>query len=395
MNWVHEIVEAYNESEAPGRYYYWSALAAISAVLKKNVYVERYHYILYPNIYVFIIGKSGTKKGIPLTLCKDLVEKSECTKVISGRNSIPRVIQDLGKMTSNENGTVSKKAQAIIISGELASFLVKDIDGLKILTDLYNTHEHKKKWENSLKGTGVDILLEPCISLIGATNDDHFAETVPKSDVKGGFIARTFIVYSTDRGRPNSLVYAPKKVPDINTFIPYIKELGKLKGEFKWTKETGEYYHEWYTEFMKCPPEDATGTYNRIGDGIIKVAMLLSLAKRPVLEMDLDCLQEAKAECLQCAKGANQISMGGVSSSAVQTRIVMQALLSHPDHKLSRRQLLRKFWGDIDSFTIDIVAETLLGAGVIDILNNGPERYYIMKDVVVKEYLEYERRVKS
>jgi len=140
VNWVHEIAEAYNESEAPGRYYYWSALAAISAVLKKNVYVERYHYILYPNIYVFIIGKSGTKKGIPLTLCKDLVEKSECTKVISGRNSIPRVIQDLGKMTSNENGTVTKKAQAIIISGELASFLVKDVDGLKILTDLYNTH---------------------------------------------------------------------------------------------------------------------------------------------------------------------------------------------------------------------------------------------------------------
>jgi hypothetical protein len=267
---------------------------------------------------------------------------------------------------------------------------------LKILTDLYNTHEHEEKWENALKGTGVDTLLKPCISLFGATNDDHFAETIPKSDIKGGFIARTFIVYSDVRGKPNSLVDAPTNLVDLSTFVPYLKELSKLEGEFKWTKETGDFYRSWYNEFaLNLPENDKTGTYNRIGDAIIKLGMILSLSKRPILEMDLDSLQEAKAECLNCARGAHQVSMGGSSTTSGQTRTVLQALLSHPDHKLTRTQILRKYWGDIDSFTIDLVAETLLGAGAIDVIHYGKETMYQMKEVVVKEYLEFDRRVKQ
>lgn len=357
--------------------------------------MNRHFYKLYPNIYVFLVAKSGMKKGVPIALAKKLVEKSGAARVISGRNSVPRVVYDLGKMKTLENGTIEKLAQALIVSGELASFLVKDEDGLKILTDLYNTHEHEEKWENSLKGSGVDTLLKPCINLFGATNDDHFAETIPKSDVKGGFIARTFIVYSAERGKPNSLVDAPLHTPNLDDFVLYLKELSKLEGEFKWSKDSADWYRNWYNDFaINMPENDSTGTYNRIGDSIIKVGMLLSLSKNLRLEMDLDSLQEAKAECMNCARGAHQISMGGSSTTSGQTRTIMQALLSHPDHKLSRTQLLRKYWGDIDSYTIDLVAETLLGAGVIDIQRYGKETFYSMKDIVVKEYLEYERKTK-
>lgn len=395
-NWIREVVDMYSESEAPERFFYWAAISAMGGVIKKNIWMNRFMYKLYPNIYVFLVAKSGMKKGIPINLAKRLVEKSGATKVISGRNSVPRVIQDLGKMKTNVGGVLEKFAQAYIVSGELASFLVKDADGLKILTDLYNTHEHEEKWENSLKSTNVDTLLKPCLNLFGATNDDHFAETIPKSDVKGGFIARTFIVYSSDRGSPNSLVDAPISLINDDDLVPFLKELAKLKGEFKWSKDAGDWYKEWYTDFaLNLPENDSTGTYNRIGDGIIKVGMLLSLARNLSLEMNLDSLQEAKAECLNCARGAHQISMGGTSNTSGQTRTVMQALLSHPDHKLTRTQILRKYWGDIDSYTIDLVAETLVGAGVIEILNSGKERIYKMKDVVVKEYLEYERRTRT
>ena len=399
MNWIRQVVEAHKDSEAPERFFYWAAIASMSAVIKKNIWMNRGgFYKLYPNIYVFIIAKSGMKKGIPVNLTKKLVEKAECTRIIAGRTSVPRAIYDLGKMKTNENGNISKKAQALIHSGVLASFIVKDLDGLKILTDLYNTHEHEEKWENSLKGTGVDTLLEPCITLIGATNDDHFAETIPKSDVKGGFIARTFIVYSADRGTPNSLVDDSLSLVDLNTFCSLSQRIrSKLKGEFKWTKESGDWYRDWYMEFMKNLPEhDDTGYYNRVGDHIIKVGMLLSLSRTLKLEMDLDALQEAKAECMNCGRAAHQISMGGSSTTSGQTRTVMQALLSHPDHKLkSRTQILRKYWGDIDSYTIDLVAETLLGAGVINVEHFGKETIYTMKDVVVKEYLEYERRTRA
>jgi len=396
-NWINSVVDAYKDSESPQRFYYWAAITAMAAVMRKNIYLDRFHYKLYPNIYVFLIAKSGMKKGIPISLCKSLVEKSEASKVISGRNSVPRVIYDLGKLKTNANGTVPyKEAQALIISGELASFLVKDLDGLKVLTDLYNTHEHEEKWENSLKSTGIDTLTKPCINLFGATNDDHFAETIPKSDVKGGFIARTFIVYSMDRGLPNPLVDPPSSIIDVNSFVPYLKDLAKLKGEFKWTKETADWYKTWYIDFMQNLPEnDVTGYYNRVGDSILKVAMILSLSKRLDLTMDLDALQEAKAECMNCGLAAHQISMGGSATLSGQTRIVIRALLSHPEHKISRTQLLKRYWGDINGYDLDLVIENLLGAGMIEVKNIGKDRIYVMKDAVVNEYLIYEKKVRG
>jgi len=406
MNWINDIVQVHSETEAPSRFYYWAAVTAMSAVIKKNIWMERHIYRLYPNIYTFIIAKSGMKKGVPIRVCRQLVEKSGEARVITGRTSVPKMLQELGKLRSpepkpsintasatiNVNGTGSKKAQALIISGELASFLVKDTDGLHILTDLYNTHEHEEKWENALKGTGIDVLVEPCLSIIGATNDDHFAETIPQSDVKGGFIARTFIVYSDDKPTPNSLVSPPKKLVNLDQFVPFLQDLAKLRGEFHWTKETGEWYDDWYNDFMPSAPDEKTGVYNRIGDSIIKLAILLSLARNGLqLEMDLDALQEAKAEAMNCALGTKRMSMGGGSSVVAQTKLVISSLLSHPDHRLSRSQILRKYWGDIDPMSLDIVIETLLQAGMIS-LTRGQDQFITMKDDVVRDYLDYVRK---
>jgi len=396
VNWIRAVTEAHKESEAPERFFYWSALAAMSAIVKKNIFLDRHEFKVYPNIYVFLVARSGMKKGIPVTFARNLVELSSEARVVSGRTSMPKLLQDLGKaITVPGSAGPTTKAQAIIISGELSSFLVKDPDALPILTDLYNTHEYEEKWINTLKGSGKDELKEPCITILGATNEEHFVNTVPQADVKGGFIARTFVVYSDTKPAPNSLVYKPKQLVQTSDFVPFLKELAKIKGEFKWTKETGEFFHNWYIDFDATRPDDSTGTYNRIDTGILKVAMLLSLAKNLELKMNMDALQEAKAECLNCARGARQVSMGGSSTTSSQTRIVMQALLAHPDHRLSRTQILRKYWGDVDSFTLDIVVQTLLSANIITDQHMGKEVFYKMKDEIVNEYIDYARKVKG
>src|SRR6476660_3889070 len=104
MSWLNRVTEMYKENEAPERFFYWSAMAAISAVVKKQVVLNRYQYKLYPNIYVLIMGKSGIKKGLPVNVAKQLIEKVGNTRIISGRKSVPRVVQDLGKAYTTQGG---------------------------------------------------------------------------------------------------------------------------------------------------------------------------------------------------------------------------------------------------------------------------------------------------
>ena len=387
VTWADAVVEANSENEAPAKFFYWAAIASISAVASKRVWLNRFYYKLYPNIYVFLVAKSGMKKGVPITLAKNLVTKAGSTRIISGRNSMQRIVQDLGKAHTLENGGMIKDAQGFLVSGELASFLVKDPDALTILTDLHDTHAYEEFWQNSLKGTGVDKLRAPCITLLGATNEDHFSEAVPQNAIGGGFIARTFIVFSLEKGKLNSLTEAPKKIVDTSYLAEYLKEVAKMKGEFTWTQAAKATYDKWYYKFMGTDANDPTGTMNRIGDQILKVAMILSMAQEPDLKLKESHILESIDVCTACLSGMQQVTMGaGKSNLAYQTKLVMRELIQVKEHKIERQKLLQKYWGEFDSFDLDRIVETLLGAGAIIMGPDVKKPTYILKDEALNIY---------
>ncbi len=395
MNWIEGIVEAYADNEAPQRFFYWSALIAISSVVRKNVYLDRFHYKLYPNLYAFLIAKSGMKKGIPIWLAKSLTAKTQETRVVSGRNSMPRIVQDLGKVFTTDSGTRIKEAQALLVSGELAAFLVKDPDALTILTDLHNTHEYEDYWTNSLKGTGVDKLLSPCISLFGASNESLLDQIVTTRDVEGGFVARTFIVMSEEPVTPNSLVDPPKNIPDTTELAKYLKNLSRLKGAFTWNRKTKDMYDKWYKEIMSFNVHDPTGTINRIGDKVLKIAMVVSLGESESLILEEKHIFEGITVAVDCFNSAKQLTMGaGKSPLSSQTRLLMRELIQNTEHKVTRKAFLAKYWGNVDSFELDRIAETLLSAGAIEVSYPGKATcVYSLKKDVLDRYTGFVRGV--
>lgn len=395
MNWITRVTEANSENEAPEKFFYWSAMAAISAVVRKNVYLDRFYYKLYPNIYVFIIAQSGMKKGIPINLAKTLVTKANATRVISGRNSMPHIIKDLGKAESIEGGGIIKDAHGFLVTGELASFLVKDPDALNVLTDLHNTHEHEERWKNSLKGTGIDILKSPCLTLLGASNEDLLGDVITQKDITGGFIARTFMVMTADRGILNSLVERPTKVVNTDDLSLYLKDLVNIKGEFQWTLESKKMYKDWYHDIMSTTTKDPTNTLNRIGDKALKAAMLISLGESKDLILEARHIYEGITVTVECYSNAKQVTMGaGKSNLAAQTKTVLRELIRHPEHKISRKKILQMYWGDFDSFDLDRIIETLIAADAIQVLCPGTDKaVLILKENVLDQYVNFKKGI--
>ncbi len=202
MNWIEEILLGTDEAESPKTFFFWSAIAAISAVMKNKVYLDKHFYKLYPNVYVFLVAKSGLRKGIPIAMAKALVKEVDNTRVISGRNSIQGIIKDLSITVTAPGKPPLRDACGFIVSGEFSTVLIKDPEALTILTDLYDGH-YNKEWKNTLKGTGVEELKGVNITVLGALNQTHFRDMISSREVTGGFIARTLIVEETKRARKN------------------------------------------------------------------------------------------------------------------------------------------------------------------------------------------------
>ncbi len=394
ISWLNEITSSTAEAESPERYQYWSAMAAISATIKKNVYLDRHYYKLYPNIYVLLVGKSGLRKGNPILLAKSLVEKANVTRTVVGRGSIQAVIKEIGKAQSVEGKGVIKDASAFLVSGEFDSFLVKDPDALTILTNLYDTNAHEPEWKNVLKSTGVDVLKNPCLTLLGGTNEEHFKSAVAEKDVQGGFIARTIIVLERDRRVINDLMDAPKIKPNIDSLSGYLKELAKVRGVFEMSPDGKELYRAWYDKLCTDKHDDVTGTMERLGDTVLKVAMLISLSHTTELVICLQCVGEAIQKCQECVGGMKLVTMGsGKSPLAHETALVLKDLLKRPEHKVSRKQLLAKYWGEFDSIVLDRVVETLDSAGAITIYRSGKETIYQLKGEAITTYANFQKDI--
>ena len=389
--WLDQILNSTRENEAPSRFFYWAALTSISAVVKKNVYLERFYYKLYPNIYTFIVAKSGMKKGIPVSLAKALVSKVNNTRIISGRNSVQAIVRDLSKAFSTEEGLVIKDAHGFLVSGELASFLIKDPDALTILTDIYDTHSYEKEWTNSLKQSDREKLKSPCLCMLGATNEIHFNDAVPPNAIGGGFIARTFIIYADERGTVNPLTEKPTHIVDVDSLAEYLNTIKDVKGVFNWSDDAKDLYENWYYKYVMETHNDPTGTMERMPDQILKAAMLISLSESPNLILSKRNIEEALSVALECVAGVKQVTMGaGKSALAYQTKLVLRELIERPDHKTTRAKLLMKYWGELDSFDLDRIIETLLSAGAIEITND--RKTYILKKGTLEMYTQYKTK---
>lgn len=387
---IDDFMDSTEEAESPRQYFFWSFLSTIAAVVNRNVYLNRGNiYNLYPNIYVLLVGKSGLRKGIPVSIAKKLVEETRLTRVVSGRLTLPALIKELGTAFSREGMTPLTDSVGYLVASEFASFLLDPREGLTILTDLYDS-DYNKNWKNRLKHSGTDSLKNVNLTLLGAINPVHYKDYIPMNAIGGGFIARTFIVLANKPARRNSLVYAVEKKIDFPYFVEQLSEIGNLKGEMNWTPEAGFLYDEWYKQFSELNLEDdRTGTLDRFSDSVLKVAMLFAL-----MDKRLEIQVEDVTRALECSSdlvaNANKASIANAEPpKSVSSNIhkIVTIIYNMPDRSIDRRVLLRKLYHEqILAGELDLCMNTLREMGFVNADGTDDDINYSMPDEGARAY---------
>jgi hypothetical protein len=416
MSWLHSITDQHQELESPKSFWYWSALAAISAVVKDQVWLHRQIYNLYPNIYVMLHAESGMKKGPPVAMSRQLVKQVNNTRIISGRSSIQGILKDLGTGYTQPGGKVVNKSVAFICSSELSSSIVEDKVATKILTDLYDRQYNVGEWRSLLKMESFE-LKDPTITMLTATNEAMSEDFFTKSAIQGGYFARTFIVYEKEGQTSNSLIYPLANPPNYSNSADYLRELSKLSGQFaplasiekndehKFRKikhgrdvyfnEVGVMYDDWYDIFkenIKLMEKDETGTLNRFGDSVLKVAMLLSLAEHPRLVITKEAMHQGIIECEKLLGNVRRTTLGkqGISQAALLKSLIIMELLNRDNHQISRALLMKKMWANYENPNeFDEIMAGFEAAGMIKTNSIGNQIVYSMPESQAKEMKQF------
>jgi hypothetical protein len=386
QTWLENLLKSTDELESPKAFWFWAGLSTIAAVVKDNVWIDRGGaFKQYCNIYVMLLARSGLRKGPPINLAKRLVTKTGGSRIIVGRSSIQAILKDMGTATSAPGGKLVGGADAFILASELSASFVDDKATMDILTDMYDRIYNEGEWKSLLKMESF-TLNNPIVSMLVGTNNPHFKNFFMEKDVQGGFIGRMFVIAESKKHRTNSL-YKPLEFPlDDNLLVPHLKELAKLRGPFKqfFPSEAGEIFDKWYNELDAVyeKVEDKTGTLERIGESVIKVAMLLSLARSTDLIISTIDMNQAIEVCQKLVGNIRKhtLSQGSTQSFAEQKTLIIEELMSLETHQISQERLLSKYWMHFNLDQLTQIMASFAAAGLINTETLGNKLIYIMPD---------------
>jgi hypothetical protein len=240
-----------------------------------------------------------------------------------------------------------------------------------------------------MKGAGVDILKNPCITILGASSPVHFKNVIPESSIGGGFLARTLLVYEEKRSRINPLTEQPTNVFNIAELAEYLKHAAKLRGEFAWTKSGKLRFEQWYTEFRGRDVQDDTGTIERLHDHVLKVAMLLQISvDMDNLVLGEDVVQEAieTVETLGINAKKNFL-VDGKSASKEHIGIVLKQLFKQKEFQITRPVILQRCWGHMNAQELDVAMITLQQMSYVTELSIRNVTTYRLTERAIKHFL--------
>jgi len=299
----------------------------------------------------------------------------------------------MGRGETMPGGLIKNKAKSFICSSELSSSIVDDKAAFDILTDLYDRQWNEGDWKSLLKMENFS-LKDACVTMLTATNEAHSEEFFVKKDVQGGYFGRTFIIHESKRNIINSLMFPLKHEIDYKKSAEYLRELSLLKGGFTATDEVRHYIDNWYKTFSQARDDqevkDSTGTLNRFDDSVLKVAMLLSLGRKPELVMEIDTIVEAIGLCEKLVGNVRRQTMGkGKSAYAGQKALLIQELVGRDNHMISRAQLNKKYYLHASLEEWDNIVLQMEAGKILRIESVGNQVVYVMSEVVANEWKKH------
>lgn len=323
MPFLNNYLEYNSGNECPRNYHLWSALVVLAATMQKKVYIDWGYFTIYPNLYVGLIGKQGSRKSTAKDIGRDIYVSTfpdmPIGASVTSREDIIRFMSsDEGmRVFKNERDELVEYRPFTLFINELKNFLSFNASGmLDFLTDIYD----RKVFDSSTLKRGLENIENPCVNLIACETPSWIISRLKDNIITGGFARRIIYVYEIDRPNRISFPTLPPNAKELlDNLRAHLKKISTITGQFKWTSSASRFFDKWY-QGKKIPDDEIMeGYYESKHIQLLKVAMLIALSDDyPVLRLEeqhlvlalgmLDAI-EVNMPKLSAAAGRNELAL--------------------------------------------------------------------------------------
>lgn len=289
------------ETECHEDFHYWMGLGLISACMGRRFGLDMGFDIMYPNMYIVLVGEAGlsgksTAIGMATRIFKEAWPAAN-PPLIAQKITPSALVGELGRL----EGETGEGACGFISSSEFSTLLgncQRDDEILKILTDLWDSPSH---FEYTTRGRGREELNNVCLNMIAGSTPSWLKMGIPESSLEGGFFSRLLLVNRPRGGKRIALPFMTMSPEHDEARANVINDLKRILlnkgGVFKLLPDAARLYTDWYEEQLDRELSKANihmrGYFARKRTSILKIAMVISMSNDDSYEIDRACIHQA------------------------------------------------------------------------------------------------------
>lgn len=402
--WIETYIKEYIiKQESPLQFHFWVATQMIGATLRRNVWLNRGAYKLYPNMFVFLITESGAcRKGAAMRLGLKFLQNVKEVSILYERTSLEGLMVRMDKVTKLPNDKFIPDGSILIVADELsdlfgtAAYLGDLVSGL---TSMYTG----ARFDLTTRNKGVLSVINPAPSILAGCTPEHFGKIFPEITKSSGFLGRVILVTGFREHR----VSKPEVKHDLEEYLlEDLQAIADLYGEIRLSHEAEQWFDDWYNELPEEPNHGLPAFHERKHDHLLKLAMVLSISENDEMIVHLNHLEAALIVLDLIEEGIDPaIQYIGATGESVLGEHVMRILKGHKgemDHSSLMRRMY-KYVKNSDDFRL--LMDTLSDTGrvamrrenkkiVYKLTKEGWQRYKVLERVRGRERYEFKNRNK-
>jgi len=366
-SWLDAYLAYTAESESPEEYHLWTGISVIAGALKRQVFFDMGYFLLYPNMYVVLVGPPGRcKKSTAMRMGRDILKGIPDQKFTADSTTREKLIINLSQ--AHKDGMSAMTAH----STEFATMLTSSgMDMVVFLTDIFDC---PPAWEHDTKSGGKNTIKGPFLNLLGATTPDWISRAMPLDTIGVGLTSRIIFVH---QDTPREADPIPKLTPAQKALVPLLSAdlmaIGHLSGEFKLSEGADMHYRTWYKSRLNNPNPTGdprlSGYFERKPMHLLKLSMIVAASKRDGLVIEDIDMTDAMHIMERIEGRMTKVFIGvGKNPLNADKEAVLVALIEAGDAGMTEGELLAMFSYSLRKDELREVLETLMMVNAVKLV---------------------------
>lgn len=388
-DWLKEYEFYTSGHEVPSLYNKWTGIGLIACVLKQNIWLDMGTFKLYPNIFLIIVDEAAAGKSHAIEkFGLDLLRKADSKDASNNRLYIYNQRITSAAMIKSMAQLYKDKGEhcVTVVAEELGFFTDMSGDNMNISNVLIKTFDNGDLSSETI-ARSLDFTPNAQLNIIGGTTPGSLKDSVGKKFLETGALSRMIFIHSEELSEPMPFPIPPRGNKMRKEYLADdLNEFKTLRGAFQWSKSAIEHYREWYYRTYKdLEIRKDKLLVKRIASKMLKIAMILSVARKHNLTLELSDIVDAIAMRNEALENYLAISNRlGTTEFGDRTQSILDIIKINK--KIGHSKLLRKCHHFLTLTEFNNIIMTLVEADLIDIKSERvgdakkPAKTYFIKE---------------